>query len=468
MSSRLSKDKYLKLKRTAISSLILFINSLALFFSVLKGVFWAVFEIFKPFLRLFFYKVIVKGYCKYTAFLRVVGWDKRKKTLLAFLLNEKTIHVLVIFLTLLVVSINLTQHTSAKDKFKTGGHAIVSDLVSSEFGGEKEVELIEETLGDGRDKRMLKNRYRYVEKDVALGGHKPAISPSIEKRGSESSISSDEGLTQQSDSDVANEDVMERDEVVEYKVKTGDTISTIASKFGVSVNTILWENDLTSYELIKPGDTLTILPTTGVRHEVESGDSLHYIADQYDVETEKITKANNINNVASISIGEELIIPDGEKLSRPSDQKKEEKKEESKSHNAITVVKDIVKPKKQTTSNKMFWPTEGHRITQYYSWRHHGLDIANNVGTPLYSADAGTVEFVGWSNGYGNNIIVNHGGGKKTRYAHMHKFYVKRGQRVSKGQTLGEMGNTGWSTGPHIHFEVIINGKRYNPLNYIK
>ena len=141
----------------------------------------------------------------------------------------------------------------------------------------------------------------------------------------------------------------------------------------------------------------------------------------------------------------------------------------TKSYTGIEAIKNIVKPAPQkTVANKMAWPTVGNRITQYYSWRHKGLDIANKTGTPLFAADTGTIEFVAWSNGYGYNIIINHGGGKKTRYAHMSKFYVSKGDSVTKGEAIGEMGSTGWSTGPHIHFEVIINGVKYNPLNYIR
>ena len=96
------------------------------------------------------------------------------------------------------------------------------------------------------------------------------------------------------------------------------------------------------------------------------------------------------------------------------------------------------------------------------------MDIAAKTGTAIYAADAGTVESVGWGTGYGNQIVINHGGGKKTRYAHLSKFYAKKGDIVSKGQTIAAMGSTGWSTGPHLHFEVIINGRKYNPLNYIR
>ena len=121
-----------------------------------------------------------------------------------------------------------------------------------------------------------------------------------------------------------------------------------------------------------------------------------------------------------------------------------------------------------TAGNKMNWPTVGHRITQYYTWKHYAVDIANKTGTPIYAADSGEIEVAGWGTGYGNQILIDHGGGKKTRYGHMSKFYVKKGDKVTKGQAIGEMGSTGWSTGPHLHFEVIINGVKQNPLNYIK
>jgi len=116
----------------------------------------------------------------------------------------------------------------------------------------------------------------------------------------------------------------------------------------------------------------------------------------------------------------------------------------------------------------MIWPTQGYRITQYYSWRHFAVDIANKRGTPIYATDTGVIQYVGWSIGYGYNIIIDHGGSKKTRYAHLSKFYVKTGQKVGKGESIGAMGSTGWSTGPHLHFEVIINGRKHNPLNYIR
>lgn len=418
-------------------------------------------KIIKPFLRLFFYKVVVRFYCGYNSFLKNLGWDKRKRqNVLAFLFNEKTVHVLVAVLTLVIVFVNLTQYTSAQNTMEIKNQALITKLVQTEFGGQNNQELIEESLSEDSARPLAQKQSRYIDYGIAL--KKEVETETGNESFSDSRINS-EGLNQEKTS---QENLATgRDEVVKYEVKSGDTVSTIAAKFEISVNTILWENDLSSYSLIRPGDTLTILPVSGVRHEVESGESLSYIARQYDVDTDKIARANNLSDVSRLSIGEGLIIPGGKKItsSRSSGQSSQ-----SSSYSAISAVKKIVKPKTTTASNKMFWPTDGHKITQYYSWRHHGLDIANKTGTPLYSSDAGTVESVGWTRGYGNNIIINHGGGKKTRYAHLSRFYVSRGQRVDKGQSVGEMGNTGWSTGPHLHFEVIINGVRYNPLNYIK
>ncbi len=254
----------------------------------------------------------------------------------------------------------------------------------------------------------------------------------------------------------------ERRSIVEYTVKAGDTISTIARQFGVSVNTILWANNLSATSTIRQGDKLSIPPVTGVIHKVAKGETIKAISIKYGVSADTIIATNGLSDSGLLSVGQSLIIPGGQKTtSRTSST--------NTSYRAVDIVKDLVKPESaKPQGNKMQWPTVGYRITQYYSWRHTGLDIANKTGTPLYAADAGVVEFSGWSNGYGNNIVINHGGGKKTRYAHASKLYVKKGDEVSKGEAIAAMGSTGRSTGPHIHFEVIVNGQRLNPLNYIK
>jgi LysM repeat protein len=256
----------------------------------------------------------------------------------------------------------------------------------------------------------------------------------------------------------------ERTETIEYEIKSGDTISAIAQKFGLKVNTILWANNLSSFSLIKPGNKLIILPTDGVFHTIKSGETLSRLAQIYNINSQEIAEYNNIKADA-LKINQKIIIPGGSKISAPARVSPTPAPKPTITQTASTAVSPSIPA---SGSNKMAWPTEGHRITQYYSWRHTGLDIANKTGTPIYASDSGTIEFSGWSTGYGYNIVINHGGGKKTRYAHLSQMFISVGQRVAIGEHIAAMGSTGWSTGPHIHFEVIINGAKQNPLNYIK
>ncbi len=251
-----------------------------------------------------------------------------------------------------------------------------------------------------------------------------------------------------------------------YTIQNGDTISTIARRFGVSINTILWENNLKATSLIKPGMQLTVLPHSGVSHTVARGQTLGQIAKLYGVTNDEILKANNLTNPNQLTAGAKIIIPGGSQLASATPSR-------STSNQVATSLRQIIGDKKPSSvipsGGRMTWPTSGYRITQYFSYRHTGVDIANHIGTPIYAADSGTVVTVGYNRGgYGNQIIIDHGGGKKTRYAHLSAFDVRVGQKVTKGQYIGAMGSTGRSTGPHLHFEVIINGHVYNPLNYVR
>ena len=257
-----------------------------------------------------------------------------------------------------------------------------------------------------------------------------------------------------------------REDVVVYTVQSGDNVTVIANKFNVSVETILWENNLPSRAFLRVGDTLSILPTTGVTHKVASGNTILAIANKYDVDKEKIVEFNNLFDEGDIKIGQSLIIPGGRKIvpyqattkyvSQPKTQ-------------VSSVTKLFIPPSTSAANTSgMYWPANARVISQYYSWRHTGLDIAAPTGTAIYAADGGTVTLSGWTRGYGNNIVIDHGNGVKTRYAHHSKLYVSVGEQVSKGQTIAAMGSTGWSTGPHLHFEVIISGVKKNPLSYIK
>lgn len=251
-------------------------------------------------------------------------------------------------------------------------------------------------------------------------------------------------------------------------MQTGDTVSTIASRYAITINTVLWANNLASYSIIKPGQELIILPYSGLLYTVKSGDNLSKIANLYDIDSNEIIEKNNLDQNEGLKISQELILPGASKISYSS----------SYTSSSNTVLSSNITPTsinkvpdaKPASSDSMVWPTEGHIITQYFTWSHNGLDIANKTGTPIYAADAGVVEIAatGWNGGYGNTFLINHGNGIKTRYGHLSALYVKQGDTVAKGENIGAMGSTGRSTGPHIHFEVVINGTRYNPLNYIK
>lgn len=254
-----------------------------------------------------------------------------------------------------------------------------------------------------------------------------------------------------------------RTETIYYVVQKGDVVSTIARRFNISINTILWANNLTAYSLIRPGDSLAILPTTGVLYTVKSGDTVSKVASRYQISAEKILSYNSLGE--GLQVGQKIILPGAQKIAGQVAART------TTSYSGAAAVRDLITPSPvKTASGQMVWPAVGHRITQYYSWRHTGLDIGNKVGTPLYAADDGVVEVSrgGWNGGYGNTILINHGGGVKTRYGHASKLLVKAGEEVEKGQLIALMGSTGRSTGSHLHFEVLVSGRRQNPLNYVR
>lgn len=249
-----------------------------------------------------------------------------------------------------------------------------------------------------------------------------------------------------------------RDKILSYTVQDGDTISSIAQKFGVSEDTIRWQNNIYG-DSIAVGDTLEILPVTGIAHKVAKGDTVYSIAKRYDSEAQAIidfpfnTFAND--ETFELAIGQIIIVPDGVKPTGEG--------------NAIPRARQITPDAGTVTALGQFvWPTSG-TITQYFSWYHPGIDIANNAEPIDVAADSGSVVYAGWDNtGYGNMVLIDHGNGYRTRYAHLSQIMVISGQTVARGSAIGRMGSTGRSTGPHTHFEVMLNGVRVNPLNYLR
>lgn len=249
-----------------------------------------------------------------------------------------------------------------------------------------------------------------------------------------------------------------RDKVLEYTVQEGDTVSTVAEKFGISEDTVLWQNNLTAKGSIKVGQTLQILPASGISHKVQKGDTVYSIAKKYDSSAQAIVDFpyNTFVNdeTFELAIGQTVIVPDGV---RPAAVPAGPRFRQT-TPDAGTVV----------ASGSFVWPTSGS-ITQNFSWYHPGVDIANRAAPNVIAADSGSVEYagcIGW--GYGCYVILNHGNGYKTLYAHLSSYGVAVGQSVARGAVIGRMGSTGRSTGTHLHFEIISNGVRLNPLNILR
>jgi len=262
-----------------------------------------------------------------------------------------------------------------------------------------------------------------------------------------------------------------------YEVRSGDSIISIASEFGVSPQTIMLENKIDETTTIKPGQKLNILPATGISHEVKDVDSLESIAKKYikpgmeqEQFMEDILDANDIELEGDITTGDILAIPlpSVDMPIKPKLASKFVKNDSNK-----VALKQSAAPEGFAGSGNLsfIWPTSVRSITQGFWSRHTGLDISNSQRVPIYASEEGYVEISGYQAGYGNTIVINHGNGFKTRYGHATELYVSAGEFVQKGQTIAKQGNTGrvrGVTGIHLHFEIIKNGKRVSPLSYVK
>jgi murein DD-endopeptidase MepM/ murein hydrolase activator NlpD len=253
-------------------------------------------------------------------------------------------------------------------------------------------------------------------------------------------------------------------EIIVHSVQEGETISSIASRYGLDPTTILWENDLTEKSTLKPGQELNILPVDGVRHKVAKGETIYTIAKKYDLDDSQAQVIvdypfNEFLNEETfeLAIGQQLVVPQG-------------------------VVKEAAQPVRTrqpvvaftpdagnvSATGSFVWPAAG-RITQGYSFYHRAIDVANRSGGPILAADSGVVTVAGWidNSGYGRRVMVDHGNGLVTLYAHLSVTQVQPGQRVNRGDVLGQMGSTGRSTGTHLHFEIRQGSVLLNPLSYL-
>lgn len=252
--------------------------------------------------------------------------------------------------------------------------------------------------------------------------------------------------------------VKPRDKILDYTVERGDTLSTIAEKFDISASTIRWANNL-SNDNIAVGDSLKILPVTGIAYKVAKGDSVYTIAKKFDTEAQKIVDFpfNDFANPETFTLveGQILIVPDGVK---PAEQPTFRRQ--------VYVAQGPV----YISGLGFTWPARGV-ISQFSSWYHTALDIATAYGTPVVAAQNGVVSYVNvgtWDGGYGTNVRIRNGD-VETLYSHFSGVNVSVGQQVTAGSTvIGWIGMTGRTTGPHVHFEVRKGGVLVNPLPYLQ
>ena len=313
----------------------------------------------------------------------------------------------------------------------------------------------------------------------------------------------------------------ENTEPVVYTVKAGDSLWNIARKYGVSVEVIIDINNLRDYDLLSLGQKIEIPAIGGasnsnqkqepiiVNYTIVKGDSLWSISQRYDVNMNTIISTNNLKEISRLSIGQKLKLPiTNMDIAKAEGYDREAVAEEiiyyvkkgeslwsiSREYNvkleAIIAANSITDASKISTGQQLripnipgaslgiynfIWPLR-RRITSPYGMRvisgrndfHAGMDIGGPTGTNIVAVESGRVSYSGYMRGYGNVIILSHDGGYSTVYGHNSVNLVKKGQYVTKGNIIGKVGRTGNATGPHLHFEIRLNGKPVNPLSYLK
>lgn len=274
-----------------------------------------------------------------------------------------------------------------------------------------------------------------------------------------------------------------RVDIQTYAVAQGDTLFAISEKFGLKPESVLWFNfDVLkdNPEFLTPGQQLNIPPVDGVLHKYKSGESLAAIADFYSYSTETTAQdiinwegnhldpyESNIEN-PNIPDGTLLIIPNGSRELKdwgpPAISRDNPAVAQYYGEGACGAIYEGA-----IGTYTFVWPTLLHYLSgNDYTSIHHGIDLAGSEGSPIFAADTGVVVYAGWSNyGFGNLLVIDHGTGWQTAYAHLTTVAVTCGQNVSQGEQVATMGTTGNSTGPHLHFEMVYQGGKANPWQYL-
>jgi len=270
-----------------------------------------------------------------------------------------------------------------------------------------------------------------------------------------------------------------RVEVITYEVQEGDTVFAIAEQYGLDPQTVLWGNYnilLDDPHNLRAGQELSILPVDGTYYEWQDGDGLNGVSEFFGVDPEAIINypanrldAATIGDLArpNIAPGTWLIVPGGERLFISWSAPVGVTRDNPAVANILGDGSCGAIEGGAVGFGSFVWPAENHYLSGY-DWspetNHRGIDIAGHEGAGVYAADAGVIVYAGWNNyGYGNMIIIDHGTGFQTLYAHLSALYVGCGQSTGQGEAIGAFGSTGRSSGSHLHFEIMTS--RYGKVN---
>lgn len=242
-----------------------------------------------------------------------------------------------------------------------------------------------------------------------------------------------------------------QDQIVVYTIQKGDSAGEIAVRFGISLNTLLWANNIKSAKQLKEGDELVILPVSGVRYEVKKGDTIEKIAKKFKGDASEIMSFNGLAIGHVINVGSVVIIPDGE-LETPMPVA-------SRASPGRTILPPLSASRfanAPESDGYFIRPIAGGRRSRGIHG-YNGVDLADSCSKPIYASAAGTVIIArtsGWNGGYGDYIVITHPNGAQTLYAHMSLIGTAVGASVERGEQIGRIGSTGNSTGCHVHFEI--------------
>lgn len=270
-------------------------------------------------------------------------------------------------------------------------------------------------------------------------------------------------------------------EIITYTVQSGDTLFSIAEHFKVKPTTLLWGNfDVLqdNPHLLKPGQILNILPVDGTFYQWKEGDTIEKVASQFKTDPQAIidfvgnnidlTKINEPNS--GIQPDTWIIVPGGKRAIKdwgpPAITRSNPASARAYGPGSCGEVYEGA-----VGTGSFVWPTTEHSISgyNYDPGVHPAIDISGQIGNPVFAADSGVVVFAGWSEfGYGNLIVIDHGNGWQSAYAHLNAVGVSCGMSVFRGGAIATLGNTGNSTGPHLHFELIFNGAKVNPIDFVQ